>query len=289
MSLTFTVPADLPPGQHVLVFTALDSGQMAGVGFTVTFAAPTLGGQGYREVAADGGVFAFGDAGFDGSRAGPTSTSRSSASPPRRTARATGKWRLTVESSPSGAPRSMARRAGTTSTPRSSASLATPDGEGLLGSGGRRRSLLLWERAFYGSRAGPTSTPRSSAARLLLTAGLLGSGGRRRSLLLRERRVLRLEGVPPRPTDRRLAATPDGRGYWEVAADGGVFAFGSARSTARGREPPRLPIVSVAATPDGQGYWELAADGGVFSFGSAAFDGSEGGKPLNARMVAASS
>ena len=70
VTLTFTVPADLPPGQHVLVFTALDSGQMAGVGFTVTSAAPTLGGQGYREVAADGGVFAFGNAGFDGSEVG---------------------------------------------------------------------------------------------------------------------------------------------------------------------------------------------------------------------------
>ena len=27
-----------------------------------------------------------------------------------------------------------------------------------------------------------------------------------------------------------MAATPDGQGYWEVAADGGVFTFGDARS-----------------------------------------------------------
>jgi hypothetical protein len=26
-----------------------------------------------------------------------------------------------------------------------------------------------------------------------------------------------------------IAATPDGRGYWEVASDGGIFAFGDAQ------------------------------------------------------------
>jgi hypothetical protein len=26
-----------------------------------------------------------------------------------------------------------------------------------------------------------------------------------------------------------MAATPDGKGYWEVASDGGIFAFGDAR------------------------------------------------------------
>jgi hypothetical protein len=25
-----------------------------------------------------------------------------------------------------------------------------------------------------------------------------------------------------------IAATPDGKGYWEVASDGGIFAFGDA-------------------------------------------------------------
>jgi len=25
-----------------------------------------------------------------------------------------------------------------------------------------------------------------------------------------------------------MAATPDGKGYWEVASDGGIFAFGDA-------------------------------------------------------------
>ena len=32
-----------------------------------------------------------------------------------------------------------------------------------------------------------------------------------------------------------IAGTPDGRGYWEVASDGGVFSFGTAGFTVRQR------------------------------------------------------
>ena len=44
---------------------------------------------------------------------------------------------------------------------------------------------------------------------------------------------------------------------------------------------------SVGGQPSGgiAGYWLDASDGGVFSFGSAAFQGSMGGKPLDAPMV----
>ena len=53
-----------------------------------------------------------------------------------------------------------------------------------------------------------------------------------------------------------IAATPSGRGYWAVAADGGVFAFGDAPLRGLGRRPPaRAPIVGIAATPTGHGYW----------------------------------
>jgi len=62
-----------------------------------------------------------------------------------------------------------------------------------------------------------------------------------------------------------VAATLTG-GYWEVAADGGVFAFGDAPFYgSMGAKPLNAPIVAVAATPDGGGYWEVAADGGVFA------------------------
>ena len=67
-----------------------------------------------------------------------------------------------------------------------------------------------------------------------------------------------------------MAATPDGGGYWLVAADGGVFAFGDARFFgSTGGLPLASPIVGMAAGPDGDGYWLVAADGGVFAFGVA--------------------
>ena len=47
-----------------------------------------------------------------------------------------------------------------------------------------------------------------------------------------------------------LAATPDGHGYWEVAADGGVFAFGDASFPGSlAATPLASAIVSVAASP----------------------------------------
>ncbi|MGC8463936.1 MAG: hypothetical protein ACP5P9_09760, partial [Acidimicrobiales bacterium] len=83
-----------------------------------------------------------------------------------------------------------------------------------------------------------------------------------------------------------MAATPDGGGYWEVAADGGIFAFGDAQFYgSMGGHPLNQPIVGMAATPDGGGYWEVASDGGIFSFGDALFYGSMGGHPLNKPIV----
>jgi cell wall-associated NlpC family hydrolase len=74
-----------------------------------------------------------------------------------------------------------------------------------------------------------------------------------------------------------MASTPDGRGYWLAAADGGIFAFGDARfHGSLGRAHLAQPIVGMASTPDGQGYWLVAADGGVFAFGHARYHGSLG-------------
>ncbi len=72
-----------------------------------------------------------------------------------------------------------------------------------------------------------------------------------------------------------MAATPDGRGYWLVAADGGIFAFGDADFYgSTGAIKLNQPIVGMAAAPDGRGYWLVAADGGVFAFGDAGYFGS---------------
>ena len=74
------------------------------------------------------------------------------------------------------------------------------------------------------------------------------------------------------------AFTPDGAGYWLVAADGGVFSFGDApfEGSAAGG-PQKFGMVGMAATPDGHGYWLLGHDGGLFTFGDAPFYGSGSG------------
>jgi len=79
---------------------------------------------------------------------------------------------------------------------------------------------------------------------------------------------------------------PAGKGYWEVASDGGVFTFGDAGFYgSMGGKALNAPIVGIVPTPDGKGYWEVASDGGIFSFGDATFYGSMGGKALNAPIV----
>ena len=71
-----------------------------------------------------------------------------------------------------------------------------------------------------------------------------------------------------------MTATPGGGGYWFVAADGGVFAFGDAKFYgSMGGQPLDQPVVGMASNR-GNGYWLVAADGGIFSFGTAPFYGS---------------
>jgi hypothetical protein len=78
----------------------------------------------------------------------------------------------------------------------------------------------------------------------------------------------------------------DGKGYWLVASDGGIFSYGDAVfEGSHGGSPLNQPIVGMAATPDGGGYWLVASDGGIFSYGDAVFEGSHGGSPLNQPIV----
>jgi hypothetical protein len=84
-----------------------------------------------------------------------------------------------------------------------------------------------------------------------------------------------------------VALRPGGGGYWEVGADGGIFAFGAAHFYgSTGSVHLNKPIVGVEPTPDGGGYWEVASDGGVFAFGDAVFHGSTGSDQLNDPVTA---
>jgi len=75
-------------------------------------------------------------------------------------------------------------------------------------------------------------------------------------------------------------------GYWLVASDGGIFAFGDAPFYgSTGALRLNKPIVGMAATPSGRGYWLVASDGGIFAFGDAPFYGSTGALRLNKPIV----
>jgi hypothetical protein len=82
------------------------------------------------------------------------------------------------------------------------------------------------------------------------------------------------------------ALTPDAKGYWLVASDGGIFSFGDAKFLgSAGATPLNRPIVGMARTPDGGGYWLVASDGGIFTYGDASFLGSTGAIHLNEPIV----
>jgi hypothetical protein len=77
-------------------------------------------------------------------------------------------------------------------------------------------------------------------------------------------------------------------GYWVLASDGGVFAYGQASFLgSTGGQPLNAPVIGMEAIPGaaGDGYWLVAADGGIFAYGGAAFFGSTGGIRLNKPIV----
>ncbi len=83
-----------------------------------------------------------------------------------------------------------------------------------------------------------------------------------------------------------ITSTPDGQGFWLVAADGGVFAEGDAPFVgSAGGTRINKPAVGLFPSYDGLGYSVVAQDGGVFNYGSARFFGSQGGRPLNKPVV----
>ena len=116
---------------------------------------------------------------------------------------------------------------------------------------------------------------------------VLGGRQRRREFQLRRRSVYGSTGsVHLNAPIVGMAATPDDGGYWLLASDGGIFAFGDRLLYgSTGGMHLNAPIVSMTPTPDGGGYWLVGSDGGIFSFGDAGFYGSTGGMPLDKPIV----
>jgi PKD repeat protein len=83
--------------------------------------------------------------------------------------------------------------------------------------------------------------------------------------------------------------TPDGGGYWILYGDGRLSGFGDA---GRFGDPQGAlagdTATSVFATTDGGGYWVATARGAVYAYGDAPADGSMAGAHLNGPVVAAS-
>ncbi|MHB8190765.1 MAG: SpoIID/LytB domain-containing protein [Ferrimicrobium sp.] len=149
--------------------------------------ASTPGGGGYWMVAADGGVFNFGDAGFFGSTGG-----QYLASPVVGIA-------------------------------------STPDGRGYWLVQANGGVIPFGDAQGYGSLVG-----------LRLNKPVVG-----------------------------IVATADGRGYWMVAADGGVFNFGDAGFYGSlGGSRISSPAISLIPGPNGDGYSVALADGQIVGFGN---------------------
>lgn len=75
-------------------------------------------------------------------------------------------------------------------------------------------------------------------------------------------------------------------GYWVVADDGQVFAFGDARMHDRSsltqiESTNTFPVVTLIPAPDGQGYYLMQTNGVVVSYGSATWQGNGHTNPYN--------
>jgi len=92
--------------------------------------------------------------------------------------------------------------------------------------------------------------------------------------------------APDSPPLPEINTFPSTQGYWLAAADGGVFAHGSAAfDGSEGGHSLNAPIVAATAAPDGRGYFLAAADGGVFTYGDAHFQGSVAARRLTSPVV----
>jgi hypothetical protein len=193
---------------------------------------------GYRIVASDGGVFAYGDADFYGSTGGMTLNKPivGMASTPD----GQGYWLVASDGGifAVGDADFYGSTGGMTLNKPIVGMATTPDGQGywLVASDGG--IFAVGDADFYGSTG----------------------------------------GMAPNKPIVGMATTPDGQGYWLVTSDGGILTYGDAVFFGTtGTPAPAEPIVGMASTPDGQGYWLVASDGGVSAYGDAASSSPTGG------------
>jgi hypothetical protein len=200
--------------------------------------APTRSGAGYWLVAADGGVFSFGDAQFYGSMGGkPLNKPIVGIAPTRSGA---GYWLVAADGGvfSFGDAQSHGSMGGRPLNAPMVGMAASPDGRGYW--------LVAADGGVFAFPEGAGGLPfHGSMGGRPLNAPMVG-----------------------------MAASPDGRGYWLVAADGGVFAFpegagGLPFHGSMGGTPPGVPIVGMAPSVSGRGYWLAGGAETVTRFGDA--------------------
>jgi len=83
--------------------------------------------------------------------------------------------------------------------------------------------------------------------------------------------------------------TPNGEGYWILFANGAVANYGNAGAlgSPAGQFGGFNPATAIFSTSDGGGYWVGAANGAVENYGDAPNDGSMTGTKLNGSIIAA--
>ncbi|HVE46631.1 MAG TPA: Calx-beta domain-containing protein [Acidimicrobiales bacterium] len=207
---------------------------------------PPAAARGYRLVASDGGIFAFGASPFLGS---------------------------------TGAIRLNRPVVGMASTPSGNGYWLVASDGGIFAFGDARFFGSTGAITLNRPIVGMASTPSGNGYWLVASDGGIFSFGD--AVFRGSTGAIRLA----RPIVG-MASTPSGNGYWLVASDGGIFAFGDARFFgSTGALRLAQPIVGMASTPTGNGYWLVASDGGIFAFGDAGFLGSTGAIKLAQPIV----
>jgi len=85
-----------------------------------------------------------------------------------------------------------------------------------------------------------------------------------------------------------MAGTPDGKGYWLVASDGGIFTFGDASFYgSMGGHSLNSQVAAMIPSPDGAGYGLVMSNSDLFDFGDAITLGLPGPYELSSPVVGA--
>ncbi len=221
--------------------------------------AATPDAQGYWLAGGDGGVFAYGDAGFYGS-AGALRLNQPVVGI-AATPRGTGYWLVASDGGVFAyGDAGFYGSAGALRLDQPVVGIAaTPDGKGywLVASDGG--VFAYGDAGFYGSAAGAEPSGYT---------GMAAAGGGRGYWLVNATGQVASFGdaqnfgsAPDNLTGSYvvgITSSPDSGGYWLVATDGGVFAFGDAPfEGSTGGEQLFSSVVSLAPTHDGRGYWLL--------------------------------